>query len=194
MVHDNGGEFTGCEFQELLHSYGIQPVPTTVKTPTANAEVERIHLTKGDVLRMKVFEGDEWWEELDLALQAIAWAFRTNIPSTLDYSPGTMAFQHDMIMQTKVYVDWELIKRRKKENMIKNNEKENKDRLEHEYSVGDSILIVKSRDDRGKEPKLARPTEGPYTVVQVHPNATITIHMGACKERIHIRRTKPFRE
>ena len=40
--HDNGKEFLGIEFQELLTSYGIKSKPTTVKNPRANAIVERI--------------------------------------------------------------------------------------------------------------------------------------------------------
>ena len=37
VVHDNGGEFVGYEFQELLDNYGILSVSTTIKTqePTA---------------------------------------------------------------------------------------------------------------------------------------------------------------
>ncbi len=57
-VHDNGPEFMGCEFQEMLESYGITSKPTTVKNPTANAVVERIHGTLGEQLRSTVFESD----------------------------------------------------------------------------------------------------------------------------------------
>ena len=51
--YDTGGEFTGDEFQELLASYDIQAMPTTVKNPRANAIIEQIHLTMGDMLRTK---------------------------------------------------------------------------------------------------------------------------------------------
>ena len=42
--HDNGGEFEGREFQELLQSYGIESKPTTVKNPQGNGMHERVHL------------------------------------------------------------------------------------------------------------------------------------------------------
>ena len=74
-IHDNGGEFTGIEFQEMLHSYNIQDCPTTVKNPQANAIVERIHLTMADILRMTTFEGDDWWFKLTYTLQTISWTF-----------------------------------------------------------------------------------------------------------------------
>ena len=36
VVFDNGNEFLGEEFQELLESYAIKGVPTMVKNPQAN--------------------------------------------------------------------------------------------------------------------------------------------------------------
>ena len=57
-IHDNGGEFTGFEFQELCSSYGIKAVPTTVKNPRSNSAAERMHLTAGDMLRTMVFSGE----------------------------------------------------------------------------------------------------------------------------------------
>jgi transposase InsO family protein len=47
VIFDNWGEFTGGEFQELLHSYGVQPVPTTIRNPKSNGVVERVHLYHG---------------------------------------------------------------------------------------------------------------------------------------------------
>ena len=54
---DNGTEFNSFEFQEMMHSYGIRALPTTVKNQATNAIVERLHLWMADVLRMKTFEG-----------------------------------------------------------------------------------------------------------------------------------------
>ena len=49
-IFDNGSEFLGKEFQELLESFGITPVPTTVRNPSANF-VERTHQTLGNFIR-----------------------------------------------------------------------------------------------------------------------------------------------
>ena len=43
VVYDNGSEFIQWEFQEMLNSYGITPVPTTVKNPQANSVIECLH-------------------------------------------------------------------------------------------------------------------------------------------------------
>jgi hypothetical protein len=45
VVFDNGNEFTGSEFQELLSSYEIKPVPTMVRNPKSNGIIEQVHLT-----------------------------------------------------------------------------------------------------------------------------------------------------
>ena len=49
-IHDNGGEFLGIEFQELLSQLGIVLKPTTVKIPQANRIVEQSHKTIMDML------------------------------------------------------------------------------------------------------------------------------------------------
>ena len=94
---------------------------------------------------MSVFEGDNCWLEIEHKLQSIAWAFRTTISSTLPHSPGTLAFDYDTIMQTKVKVDWELIKKLKHNNMAKNNAKENSQRTNHQHAVGDLVLVIKRK-------------------------------------------------
>ncbi|MGH3055234.1 MAG: RNase H-like domain-containing protein, partial [Gaiellaceae bacterium] len=39
-IYDNGNEFLGFEFQEMLESYGVLSKPTTIRNPQANAIVE----------------------------------------------------------------------------------------------------------------------------------------------------------
>ena len=50
-IHDNGGEFLGAEFQDLLAFYDIRSASTTSKNPQANAVCERMHQTVANVLR-----------------------------------------------------------------------------------------------------------------------------------------------
>ena len=109
-VYDNDSEFIGREFQEMLESYNIQPSPTTVKNPQANAIIERMHGPLGDQLRCTTFKGTNWHDELDTIVQACAFAVRTTVPSNSPYAPAQMAFGMDMIFQQKVIVDWDKIK------------------------------------------------------------------------------------
>ena len=107
VVHDNSGEFTGFEFQEMCASYGIEAIATTVKNPRSNSTAERMHLTVGDMLRTMTFAGDNWEEEVEAALHSVAWAIRSTISTMSGYTPGQLVFSKDMIMQSVVTADWE---------------------------------------------------------------------------------------
>ena len=50
-LHDNGKEFIGDEFKEMLELYGVRSHPTTVKNPRGNAVHERTHLLMAELIR-----------------------------------------------------------------------------------------------------------------------------------------------
>ena len=101
VIHDNGGEFIGREFQEMLASYGIAYRPTSMKNPQANALIERTHLTMGDKLRTTIFENEDWKSDLYQELQATAWAIRSTMNSTSKHSPSHLALGRDMISRQR---------------------------------------------------------------------------------------------
>ena len=104
-IHDNGSEFIGMKFQELLSSYGVQSVPTAVKNPRGNAITERMHLTMADMLGTMKFEGTQWQLELHSCFQAVTWAIRATVSTMSNYSQAQHMFSRDMIMQTKIIAD-----------------------------------------------------------------------------------------
>ena len=189
--HDNGPEFIGSEFQEMLQSYGIRPVPTTVKNPRAQAVVERMQLLLGEQLRAKIFEED-FAQDLDTIVQACAYGIRATSPSRFPYSPCEMAFGRDILFRQQVMVNWELVKQYHHDQSIKNNEKENKNRKAHEYKVGDLVLLVTPPYERKNEAKISPPTEGPYPITHVYPNGTIRIQRGNFSDKVSIRRVWPY--
>ena len=109
--HNNGGEFNGWEFQALLYSLGIKDVPTTSYNPTANGIVERIHKTAGDILRSYIY-GNAQVHTLrdaitivDAALATASYTIQTNIYSATGYSPGTLAFSYNMLLDIPLVVN-----------------------------------------------------------------------------------------
>jgi hypothetical protein len=108
--HNNGTEFIAEEFQELLISYAIKSKPTTVKNPTAQSVIERLHLTLGDSLRTSIYTDDNWQDDIDHLFQAVAWALHTTTPSNIPYNPGHITFGMDMIVRQKINVDWQHLK------------------------------------------------------------------------------------
>jgi hypothetical protein len=99
VIHDNGTEFTGSEFQERLTSYGIKAKSTMVRNPKSNGVIERIHLTMGDMLHTMTFSGSVWFQDLQRSLDALAWAIRATVNPAIKYSPCHLAFNHDMIFR-----------------------------------------------------------------------------------------------
>ena len=76
-------------------------------------------------------------------LQAMAFAFWSTVFPTVDYSPSQLAFGCDIILDWKVAVDFDQVKWQHANNAKCNNEKENATQTDHEYKVGDCVLIIK---------------------------------------------------
>ena len=86
LVHDQGTEFTGAGFQELLSSYGIKDKPITAKNPQANAICERVHLDLFNIIRC--YEDVDWKKAIYYAVFAV----RARYHSILNASPGQLLF------------------------------------------------------------------------------------------------------
>jgi hypothetical protein len=67
---------------------------------------------------------------------------------------------------------------------------ENKNRVDHDYKIGDKVLLYRD----GILRKAESPTEGPYNIIEVYSNGTVKIQRGIVQERLNIRRIKPFKE
>lgn len=94
-IYDNGNEFVGTEFQELLQSFDVKAVPTTVKNPQTNAVLERVHQVLGNMLRM--FELQTFTEAelenprlLESVVANICFAIRSTFHTVLQASPGQL--------------------------------------------------------------------------------------------------------
>jgi transposase InsO family protein len=195
-IHDNGTEFIGFEFQELLQSYGIKSVPTTVKNPQANSILERAHQTIGNMLRSSNLMTQDLTSHFALSrlMHNVQWALNTTYHTTLKATPGQLVFHRDIILPTKYLANWSMIRQARQDQANKNNIQENSSRIPHEYHLHDKVLI---RRDHPSQGKLLRPTEGPFTIIdisQVNFNGTVLINRGNSTERINIRRLLPYFE
>ena len=190
-VHDNGKEFTGIEFQELLISYGVKAKPSTVKNPQANAIVERIFGTLEEQIRTTVFD-DNWSEDIDTLIQACAFALRVTTPANGPYSPAQLAFGYDLIFRQKVVIDWERKKALHQRQAIQNNAKENRKRLNYEYKVGDKVLIVFKKYERKAKITPSTYSRGPFTIVEIFDNGTVRLRCGSYIDTVSIRRITPY--
>ena len=192
-IHDNGGEFTGAPFLHMLVLNGIKDVTTTVKNPQANAICERFHQSISNSLRVMLKAHppiNEFQAQniVDTCFAAASYAARATIHSILRISPGAWVFQRDMILNIPLITDLQLIHQRRQVIIDERLRRANFRRRSYDYKVGDEILILLDNpttlDDRGR---------GPYTIIQVHANGTVTFQRTMhITERINIRRIKPF--
>ena len=67
----------------------------------------------------------------------------------------------------------------------------NAKRIEHEYRVGEKVLLEKP----GLVSKLSAPRMGPYRITNTtYTNGTVRIQRGVVNERVNIRRLTPYKE
>ena len=114
VIFDQGREFTGYEFQQMLHHHGIHARPTTIKNPQANAICERLHQTIANVLRPLLMENppnnfEQATMVLDTALQTAAYSVCATIHGTLQISPGALVFHRDMLLDLPLIADLHLL-------------------------------------------------------------------------------------
>ena len=191
VVFDNGSEFKK-NFVTLLKDFDIKPKVTSVKNPTANAPVERVHQIIGQMLLTKnlgsrIFDHIDPWGDI---LSSIAWAIRASYHSTLKATPGQLVYHRDMIFNIKHLANWHEMTNRKQEDVNKNTLRENKNRIDYDYKVGDKVFVT-IKDIQGK---LDNPKDGPYPITQIFTNGTVRIQKGIVNERINIRRLEPYFE
>jgi hypothetical protein len=179
-------------FQHMLAMNGIKSVPISVRNPQANAVCERLHQTVGDMLQTSLRSPPDnvatAVELVDACLAAASRAMRSIVHQTLQVSPGALIFGRDMLLPIPILADYNLIRERRQAVIDENNRKENLRRRFKDYKTGDQVLLM--LNPMGK---LGVRTMGPYKIIQVHVNGTVTIERGpSVFERVNIRQVKPY--
>jgi len=131
-------------------------------------------------------EDDPWTPYL----ASVAWAVRSTYHTILNATPGQLVFGCDMVLPIQFQADWARIKLRKQETIDKSNAQENVKRIEHDYQVGDKVLLERPGIIR----KMSQPRKGPYKIIKVHTNGTVRIRRGHITEQVNIRRLTPYFE
>lgn len=195
VIYDQGGEFIGRDFQQMLERRNIHRHPITTKNPQANAICERMHQSIGQSLRILTNvdppQGIAHANQLiDTAIANAVYATRASFNSSLQATPGGLAFGRDMVLDIPLIVDLEAIKNRRQQLIDNRLIRQNQKRFSHDYVIGDEVLKLTYQPD-----KLQPRGEGPFRIEQVHTNGTLTIRLSPnVIERINIRRVKPYRQ
>jgi transposase InsO family protein len=191
LGYDNGSEYKKS-FETLRKNYSLKKKRSLEYNPQSNGIIERVHQVLNDILRTFELEemelnNDDPWSEF---LSAAAFAIRSTYHTTLEATPAQLVFGRDMYLPIKIEADWNRIQQRRQAEMHRNNQRENRSRINHVYRVGDKVLLARP----GILRKLSTPRQGPYNVEQVNTNGTIRIRKGAVSDTVNIRRVTPYRE
>ena len=187
LVLDRGKEFMAEFLRMVKNDYGIKPRPITTRNPQANAIIERVHQTIGNILRtfdVRSMDQEDPWGGI---LAATMFSVRATYHTTMRASPMQLVFGRDAILNIKHVTDWTHLKQLKQERINSNNKQENKSRIHHTYKVGDQILL-RAR----KYSKHDQEYEGPYPLTKVGKNGTVNFQKGIVNDVVNIRRIKPY--
>ena len=167
----------------LKNDYGITRKPITTQNPQANAIIERVHQVIGNIIRTfelqdNYLEEENPWKGI---LSATAFAVRSTYHTTLKQFPGQIVFGRDMIFNIEHIANWEYIRASKQKIIQKNNKNENSERIPHDYSVSDKVMLQK-----GSENKYEQPYSGPHTILHVGKNGIVCLQIGAIIDTVNI--------
>jgi hypothetical protein len=145
-----------------------------------------MHQTVGNVLRtllhgnppQHIANAEQYVDEaLSIAMHAMG----AGVHSTLGSSPGNLVFNREMFLNIPLIANWHIITQRREHLIHENLMRENQKRRGYDYAP--------------KPKKLGKRTSGPYKIVQVHVNGTVTIQLRpVLTERINIRQILTYKQ
>jgi transposase InsO family protein len=111
ITYDQGTEFMAEFAQMVRNEYGIKSKPITKRNPQANAIIERVHQTIGNIIRTfqvqdNYLDEDDPWEGI---LAATMFAIRATYHTTLQATLSQLVFGRDAILNVQFEANWNLI-------------------------------------------------------------------------------------
>ena len=125
--------------------------------------------------------------------QSVAYAIQATSSTATKNSATDMIFGRDLIIHQWSLVDWNLLRKKKRNQQAKDNMHENNKRIAYEYKVGEKCLIV-TKPEKRLGNLIGFHHNGPYVVTKVNSNRTIKIKYRNFEETINICRVNPYHE
>ena len=165
LYSDRGLEFTGKDFKDAVKSLGISQKFTTSFNPQANGVCERFNRTLVEILRCLVFEQPNSWDE-SLKLACLAYnslycqsirespyyvflrdpklpyseLLKSHVSNSSDRETSVTDYVQELSKRASAV--FKICKLYSESQMVKRNEKQNKDRKFKDLSVGLPKLII----------------------------------------------------
>jgi len=147
-----------------------------------------MHKVLGDMIRIQLTSKHKHDDPIKDMTSAAAYAIRATVHGTTKHTPSQLVYAKDMILRTKMEANVEHVRTLRENAIYKNNQRENKRRIKHNYKEGDKVLILSG----GLDPKLQL-HQGPYKVLS-YDKASGTLHIQRRNyvEPINIRNVRPY--
>ena len=167
VICDRGRE-SMAEFATMIkEDYNVKRKLITTRNPASNAIIEQVHQTIGNMIHsvqvqnLEVDSDNFSWTGI---LQAVSFAVRSTVHTTVRATPMQLVFGRDAILPVRHIADWKYIHDRKQSSIDKNNIKENKLRKPYTYTVGQKVLLKNAQTT-----KFGTDTYGgPYIIATVN--------------------------
>ena len=98
-----------------------------------------------------------------------------------------LVFGRDAILNIEHVAYWEHIRQHKQLWINHNNMRENMRRNNHQYKVGDKILVKPKKNSKHELEFM-----GPFPITQINYNGTVRFQKGIINDATNILRLKPF--
>lgn len=183
-------------FKQLEKLFGIKHIFASPYHPQTCGALERSHSTLKEYLRSYINENSHTW---DLYLNTAMLAYNSNVHSTTGFAPFELIFGHKPYipksidtLENNTYTDYvralnhRLYYSRQK---ALQNIQQSKERSKHyydshsrpiTYNVGDMVYI---RCHHKQNKALSPVWKGPYKIIKINGNHTVTVQI----ERKHVR-------
>ena len=216
QIHtDQGTNFESKLFQEICRLLGLKKTRTTPLHPQSDGLVERANRTLANMLSKFVSEEQKDW---DTYLPYLLMAYRSSVHSTTGHTPNKLVFGRDVSLPIDLMLgrpensdqicatdfgkqlEETLLKvhdfTRARMKLQCNKMKKTYDyKISYtNYNIGDLVWLHSPRKYVGLNPKLQRPWEGPYTVIDKLNDVLYQIVRNSrCKPKVvHHDRLKPY--
>lgn len=210
IVTDNGTDFTSNLLKEVNNLFKIKHITTSLYRPQSNGALERSHSTLKDYLKHFVNQTQDNW---DLFVHTAMFSYNTLIHTTTQFTPYELVFGHKALIPSKVTQNPEFLYtydsyhkqlqlklnrsyQIARENIEKSKEKSktNYDKKinNFDFSVGDEVYVLDKSSKPGMSKKLSPNYKGPYKIMKVNANNSVSVKIKNKIVSYHKDLLKPF--
>ncbi|XP_044761285.1 uncharacterized protein LOC123318665 [Coccinella septempunctata] len=195
---------------EVSKLFKIKQINCTAYHPQSNGALERSHQTLADYLRHYINENQSDWDcWIDFAM----FSYNTTTHSSTKFSPHELLFGKQPQIPTSLtnsvdfkytyenYVDELKLKLQKSQEIARNNILKSKETSKiyydkksrnTEFKLGEKVLLLNEKSEKGKSKKLSQQYTGPYEIIEINSPVNVTIQIKRRKVKVHTNRLKHF--